>query len=95
MTTVAPQALLLLNDAFVRKQAEDLASIIFHMTDKTMPVRIEKAFSIIIQRKPTQTEMESSVEFLENMRDRNLTEDQALSQFCLAMLNLNEVIYVD
>ena len=95
VTTVAPQALLLLNDAFVRKQAEDLASIIFHMTDKTMPVRIEKAFSIIIQRKPTQTEMESSVEFLENMRERNLTEDQALSQFCLALLNLNEVIYVD
>lgn len=95
VTTAATQALLLLNDTFVQKQAKDMARAIIKASEKKMQSRIQNAYSVVLQRKPTETEMQSSIQFLEKMLGHNITEEQAFGHFCLALLNLNEVIYVD
>ena len=95
VTTVAPQALLLLNDGFVRKQAEKLSERVRKEAGQEPASQVGRAFSIVLQRKPSQTEMQLALDFLHSPSRKNTTANQALADFCLALLNLNEVIYVD
>jgi hypothetical protein len=95
VTTVAPQALLLLNDEFVRKQAADLAEKIINSTNKKLDIQVEKAFLIVLQRRPSKTELKYSLSFLNQIVQMNSSHEIAFRQFCLALMNLNEVIYVD
>jgi hypothetical protein len=95
VTTVAPQALLLLNDEFVRKQAADLAEQIINSTNKKLDIQVEKAFLIVLQRRPSKTELKYSLSFLNQIVQMNSSHEIAFRQFCLALMNLNEVIYVD
>lgn len=101
VTTTAPQALMLLNDVFMRNQASALAERIKREAIPDPSARIEHAFKLVLQRKPAETEIEAARTFLAKQRAQAEAEtaaapdETAWTSFCRAMLNLNEFIYVD
>ncbi len=84
-TTVATQALLLMNNEFVRKQAEHFA---LRLGDKDPRVAVEEAYWLALSRKPTEEEIKLSLELINS-------EGQSLANFCHILFTLNEFIYVD
>jgi len=63
-TTVAPQALYLLNDPFVRKQSLELAKSLEHSTIAGDEARIEQAYRLVLGRTATSEEIERAKTFL-------------------------------
>ncbi|WP_395090484.1 PSD1 and planctomycete cytochrome C domain-containing protein [Armatimonas sp.] len=87
ITTTAPQALMLLNDAFVQKQAEALVT---RLETEGGTDKLTRAFALTLQRTPRPTERAAAEHLL------SATPDRAdWIGLCRALLNLNEVIYVD
>lgn len=107
-TTVAPQAMVILNDRFVRSVARDFAnSLVQRRADKSVAAEfelrpvIENAFETSFARLPTSREIETSIQFIEaqtKARTERAEPDpriEALSDFCQSLFGLNEFIYVD
>lgn len=93
ITTVAPQALVLLNDGFVRLHAEHLAKrTATHSTDPEQ--RIEALWRIVWQRRPTVTESELARSFL-SIEFANQTDSDRWIALARAVLNSNETLFVD
>jgi len=99
-TTVAPQALWLMNNPQVRRWAEHWAK------DGAGPVAdaarwVPLAYQRALQRPPTPVESKASIEFLTRQTDRYRKagtahpERLAATDLLHALLSLNEVIYVD
>jgi cytochrome c553 len=63
-TTVAPQALYLLNDPFVRSQSRVLAIRLLHRVKLSDPQRIELAYHLTLGRSSTTAETSRAAEFL-------------------------------
>jgi hypothetical protein len=104
-TTVAPQALALLNDPFVRDRAIDFARRLMSQ-EPVQPERwIKDGFLLALSRPPTDEELAASLAFLQSQRERRATGEtlqspaevrlQSLADFCQALFSLNEFIYVD
>ncbi len=104
-TTVAPQALELLNDEFVRTRASDFAKRLLAEKDASNESCVNNAFRIALSRAPSEAERQSSIAFIDRQmqrrqeRDKTLSSDEnrlrAMTDFCQAMFGLNEFIYVD
>ncbi len=100
-TTTAPQALMLLNDDFVQKQAAALAERIRREGGEQARDQIERAFQLVLQRVPTEAELRASLSLLADQQERAAKEGAsksgrvALNSFCRGLLNVNEMIYVD
>ena len=93
MTTVAPQALMLLNSEFMQQRAENLA-IEFSETDAL--------FEHIWQRPPTHGEKDACKKLWgkllkeEHLKtDRRTFKQRYLKTVALAMLNASETITID
>jgi hypothetical protein len=105
VTTVAPQALALLNDPFVRDRAADLARWLLAGSGATADGWVTRGFELALSRPPTDAERAASVHFLDTQfqrrsaRDQTRTPDEprlrALTDFAQALFSLNEFIYVD
>jgi hypothetical protein len=87
VTTIAPQALSLLNSALATTAAAALADRIRHETGSNLEREIEGAYLRALGRLPDDTERSLAIEFLGS--------GSSLSDFCLALINLNEFVYVD
>jgi len=95
-TTVATQALLLLNNQFVRQQAAHFAKRVMGLTkaSATNPLPeeqrdiVEESYWLAFSRKPTETEIKLGVELMSQ-------EGQTVENFCHTLLTLNEFSYVD
>jgi hypothetical protein len=100
-TTTAPQALMLLNDAFVQAQAVALAARITREADEQEEKLVARAFQLVLQRAPTKADINASLSLLADQRRRAAAEGAieparvALNSFCRGLLNVNEMIYVD
>jgi mono/diheme cytochrome c family protein len=90
-TTIAPQALLLLNSAFMEEQSAAFAERLLREGGSEPAKNVERAFRLALGRSPTQTESGIALAFLG--RDPNYP--RALARFCKLVLNLNEFVYVD
>ncbi len=88
VSTVSPQALALLNNEFVLEQAGYLAERVAKEAGPDRKAQVVRAFQITLGRGPTAKEIEWSVEFLGKQKS-------PLRDFCHALLNLNEFLYVD
>ena len=106
-TTVAPQAMVLLNDRFVRAVARDFAKRLLKPSATSKKQHdalrsiVHAAFETAFARPPTKKELAISMQFIESQtrartrraeRDPRLT---ALTDFCQSLFGLNEFIYVD
>ncbi|HET6247718.1 MAG TPA: DUF1549 and DUF1553 domain-containing protein [Tepidisphaeraceae bacterium] len=89
-TTVAPQALALLNDPFVRMQAEHFAKRIAKDAGDDPGKRITDAYLLALSRVPTASEMDRALKFLDRA-DR----EGAFVDLCQVLLGLNEFAYID
>jgi hypothetical protein len=102
-TTVAPQALAILNDQFVRDRAVELSDRLRKETDGDLDSAVRSAFAISLARNPSESELKSSTEFIASRQaerqKRGMSERDAqraaLADFCQTMFGLNEFLYVD
>jgi hypothetical protein len=105
VTTVAPQALTLLNGEFVNRQAGHLARRLEQEAGIDPEKQVEHAYDLALCRSPTQKEKTAMLEFLKREAD-SLTKERssphpteakqrALERMCRVILNLNEFVYPD
>ncbi|MDR3638611.1 MAG: DUF1553 domain-containing protein, partial [Isosphaeraceae bacterium] len=104
ITTVAPQALTLLNSDFVNHQARYFADRLEREAGNGLVSQIERAFLLALARPPNDGERAATLRFLEESsariaREQGVTASSAqrvaLEQFCRAILNTNEFVYPD
>jgi len=88
-STVATQALILLNDAFVRKQAGFLAEKIA-VEPGDLSAKVKRVYAIALNRAPSADELSAALAFLAKQ-----PADKALTNFCQVLISLNEFVYVD
>lgn len=88
-TIIAPQALSLLNSRLAVDSAGDLAKRVRLETPPDLPARIRYAYIVCLSREPDEKELRIARTFLAN------ENEQAWRSFCLAVLNVNEFIYID
>jgi hypothetical protein len=103
-TTVAPQALALLNDRTIRARAQDFAERLTREAGADVAARLQFGYRLALGRSPTTRELEASTQFVENQQTQRAARDsvsseaaqrEALADYCQALFNLNEFIYVD
>jgi hypothetical protein len=86
VTTVAPQALALMNSEFMQAQAQALAD---RVREQSPGDHISGAWRLALGREPTEYERERAQGLLQEL------SSDALAQVCLLVMNLNEFVYVD
>ncbi|MBI1840607.1 MAG: DUF1553 domain-containing protein [Verrucomicrobia bacterium] len=100
-TTIAPQALMALNDDFSQRQAAAFADRVRREGGASEPGQIRRAFALCVQRDPTSAELRRAIAFLHDQAARaraevkETPETLALRSLCLSLLNLSETIYSD
>ncbi|MFN0195810.1 MAG: PSD1 and planctomycete cytochrome C domain-containing protein [Planctomycetaceae bacterium] len=101
-TTVVSQSLALLNSEFSVRMGQAFAVRLTREAGAELSDRVRLAFQLTFARKPSATELERSLKFLESqtaLRQRESTEkvqseQLALSDFCRMLLASNEFLYV-
>ena len=83
---VAPQALILMNNAFVIVQAKKFAERLRREAGADTGALVDRAFLVALGRKPDATERSKSVAFVR-------ATPNGLVEFCHLMFNLNEFVY--
>src|SRR6266545_81564 len=101
-TTVAPQALALLNDTFVRARATEFAERVSKEAGVEPETQVRLAWRLALGREPSNGELQSGTAFLNaQLRQRSAREPDktesnsqnlALADFCQAIFALNEFI---
>jgi hypothetical protein len=94
VTTVAPQALLLLNSEFADAQAKNLADRVRREAGTVADKQIDRLFRVALGRMPTAREAQIAGDLLNRGGAVDGTIDP-LRSLCLVVLNLNEFVYVD
>jgi hypothetical protein len=100
-TTVAPQALWLMNSSPVRAWAGAFARRCSPLPDQPPAQAVVRAYSLALNRLPTRTERAEGAAFIEEQALRYRAEHKpdarelALTDFAQVILSLNEFIYVD
>jgi hypothetical protein len=104
-TTVAPQALALMNDRFVRARAIDFARRVEKEAGAEPAAQVRAAWRLALGREPSGSELESGTTFVgaqTAQRSARAAEKSelnaqglALADLCQAIFALNEFIYVD
>ena len=100
-TTVPTQALTLLNNESVLKQAGFFAQRVRRIAGPEQDAQVRTAYRIALGREPSAEELDWNVSFLnrESALHRNQgTEDPAhaaLADLCHVILNLNEFVYIN
>jgi hypothetical protein len=100
-TTIAPQALLLLNNPNVREYARSFARRLVANAQAGITDLIQAGYLIALGRAPSARELVDGCEFVrQQMSSRpDLTESDArglaLADFCHVLMCLNEFVYVD
>ena len=85
-STVAPQALAMMNSAFVVEQAGHFASRLLAKEGEGLRGQVDTGWRLALGRAPTDAERQAAVDFAR----RN-----SLQQLCLMLFNMNEFVYVD
>ena len=105
VTTTAPQALTLINSAFLHDQAGQFADRLKREAGDDSAKQVERAFALAFGREPSDREKSDSLAFLASQADRVNARPkaeeradarrEALRAFCLVLLNTNEFVTID
>ena len=83
--TITPlQALALMNDSFVQRQAEKMAQRVAAEAGADPAAQVGRAYAIAVAREPTEEELAAAVK---------LVQSQSLRELCWALLNSSEFLY--
>jgi cytochrome c553 len=100
-TTIAPQSLLLMNNAQVRSCAESFAKRIDGKDGLPLEDVVRAAYACALARQPRERELAESVAFVKEQAEsykasgKDNPQQLAVIDFCQALLGLNEFIYID
>jgi cytochrome c553 len=100
-TTIAPQALLLMNNPNVRSCAKAMAKRITDSRRTSVEEAVESAYLIALARQPAADELADGVGFVsqqtKSYQTAGQTDPQAmgLADFCQILMCLNEFVYVE
>ena len=87
VTTIAPQALSLLNSPLSSQAAVALAARTEREAGGDLPARVERGYLLTLGRRPDADEQRLAHDFL--------ASGGSFADYCLALLNLNEFVYID
>lgn len=102
VSTVPLQPLFLLNSQFMRERSARLAARV-SAESSTDEQRVGRVFELLLSREPDREELDRSLAFLRTSIDSESSSgttdaaavrDENLRQLCLALLNLNEFVYL-
>ena len=85
VTTTPLQALELMNNAFIQRQASHLAARALQSANNDFSVAIDNAYRMALGRKPNESEVE---------RASSVAMERGLASVCWALFNSTEFIYV-
>jgi hypothetical protein len=88
VTTTAPQALSLLNSQLVAESARALALELQREASAGALAQVKRAYLLALGRGPDDVELGLGLQFLSSGTN-------SLEEFCLALFNLNEYVYID
>jgi hypothetical protein len=91
LTTVPTQALALLNDTAVRRQAGLFAERVTKEAPDSAEVQIDRAYRLALGRHPGENERRAALKFL----SQGAEGEKPLVDLCHTLLTLNEFIYVE
>jgi uncharacterized protein DUF1553 len=98
-TTVPMQQLFVLNSDFVVRQAKALSTRLINETTSDDKGRIERAYSLLFQRPPTEAEVRIGLSYLQAPLPDNVSASDvkltAWEQYAQALLGTNEFVFVD
>jgi len=100
-TTIAPQALALLNSPHIRDYAHAFARQLVPVYKESPAAAVKQGYLRAIARGPDEEELHSSLGFLTAQEKSHVTSDQssapelALADFCQVLFGLNEFVYVE
>jgi hypothetical protein len=100
-TTIAPQALLLMNSALVRGCAESFTRRLAPAAEKGLSEALREGYAAALGRAPSAQELAASVAFVGQQEASYRADGKkdarhlALTDFCQVLLDLNEFIYVE
>jgi hypothetical protein len=100
-TTVAPQALLLLNDEFSNEQAAAMAARVRHEAGPPPEKQVERAYWLALSRPPTDAQRHVGVTFLHLQQEFHRKSggsdpaQAALTDLCQVLFNANEFVYLE
>lgn len=101
-TTVAPQALVLLNSELVLDLSRGVVKRIQDATySKNIPARVRHAWQTVLGREPHENELAEGIQFLAEQTTRSEAKDEvtrandALLDLCHVLINTNEFLYID
>ena len=100
-TTVAPQALLLLNNPLVRESARSFAARLLAAASADDGAAIRRGYLTALGRPPSDAELVDAIEFLKQQSAAYAADGKpdarmlALADFCQVLMGLNEFVYVE
>ncbi len=94
-TTVATQALFVMNSPLVDREAKSLADKV-RLQAKKDSARLDQAYIAVLDRHATPGEIDAGLTYIQDMRRkfRDIDEEKAWQSFCHALMASNEFIYV-
>lgn len=98
VSTVAPQALTLLNNEWVHGESHAMAArVLASCSDREQ--RVSAAWRMVLSREPTDRERLASIEFISRLQTNGSAGDKAdlraFAALCHTIVNANEFIYLD
>jgi hypothetical protein len=100
-TTIAPQALAVMNSPQVRNYARAFAERLKPEVARGVPSAVKHAYHLALSRKPDSTELKDATKFINKQTEsyraegKSAPEELALADFCQVLFGLNEFIYVE
>jgi hypothetical protein len=94
-STVAPQALFLLNNPFVLAQIKGLAQRVLKEAPDDDAKRVQWLYELLYARPAGQQELQLGLSALSQSRTETKDNEAAWEQYCQVLLCANEFVYVD
>jgi len=98
-STVAPQALAMLNSPFIRELAGSFAKRVRPDTKTSPKQAVILAYRLALTRTPDSSELEGMLDFIQRQtdsrKDQANAQDLAIRDFCQLLFCSNEFVYVD
>jgi cytochrome c553 len=95
ITTVATQALFLMNSKFVRQQAEALAVRLFKAKGLDDAGRVKLAYETVLSRPPAAHETERILDYVSKEPGKSAGDNEGFINFCHALLASGEFRYLN
>lgn len=94
-STVAPQALYLMNNGMVDLLAERFAERVWREAASEPAARIERVYWLALSRAPSDRERQLGLAALKEFADHWASDQKSLKSFCRAIVNSAGFVYVD